>query len=1089
LGATVKKLILLIGSSFLVSTGSMAADLPVKAPPKAAWVDSWAGPYIGAYFAAGAGHATESFTTSITNINTFFANGVLTQTQATNATRVGNMAGNVTGSMVDLFAGYNWQSGKFVVGGQVEGTLFSDVGLKTIGTQVTNSVLTLNGVVNTTTSGFNSVENQQQLRSRAGLIGRAGFLATPDVLLYGLAGLELGHFVYPDRDDAFGGSNGKWVAGYTVGAGAEVRLDDHWSLRGEYRYLNFDVNRNEADGQSQAQAQPAARSVQNLFNSNATARQIRADLNLGKIGLVYRFGETGPISAMAAIPPAKGSAWGDGWAGPYIGAYFGAGAGRAREAFTTTGTSGANPPPSQTTQSFAGNLAGDVTGSMVDLFAGYNWRAGNFVVSGQVEGTLFSDVGLKTIGTSTSNSVSTTNGVVSSTSSGFVTVENEQQLRSRVGLIGRVGFLATPDVLLYGLGGLELGHFVYPDSEDRFGGSNGKWVAGYTVGAGGEVRLTDHWSLRGEYRYLNFDVNRNEADSNAQTRIQGGVTTITTGSDAAARQIRADFHLGQIGLVYRFGETGPISAMAAIPPPIASAWSDGWAGPYMGAYFGAGAGHATQSRTGTSNTSSRDTIVDISTESSVGHQAGDVTGSTVDLFAGYNWRAGNLVVGGQVEGTVFSDVGLKTIGTETFSFRATRDGLPNGTTTNVSTSETNQQLRSRAGLIGRIGFLATPDVLLYSLGGLELGHFVFPDDSDSFGGKNGKWVAGYTVGAGGEVRLAGHWSLRAEYRYRHFDLNRDGAGADGTTQVQGGLTSVTADSLTLSRQTKTDFHLGQVGLVYRFGLGPTTAMASMPVKAVARTACCDGWAGVHAGAYFGSGKGRAKEAFASADTFVGITNPGNQVVTDSSSRAGNFTGDTTGSMVDLFAGYNWRAGRFVVGGQVEGTVFSDVTLKTIGNVQQTSLTNFAGTIVTLNGTRTNEDRQQLRSMAGLIGRAGYLAMPKLLLYGLGGLELGHFVYPDSDDHTGGSNGKWVAGFTAGAGGEYKLTDNWSLRGEYRYVHFNVNRDEASINQSNAVTALGGTSTQSSTGVVTRRIAADIHLGKIGVAYSFCYCGD
>ncbi len=44
---------------------------------------------------------------------------------------------------------------------------------------------------------------------------------------------------------------------------------------------------------------------------------------------------------------------------------------------------------------------------------------------------------------------------------------------------------------------------------------------------------------------------------------------------------------------------------------------------------------------------------------------------------------------------------------------------------------------------------------------------------DPFGGKNGKWVAGYTVGAGGELKLNQNWSLRAEYRYLHFDVERD----------------------------------------------------------------------------------------------------------------------------------------------------------------------------------------------------------------------------------------------------------------------------------------------------------------------------
>jgi opacity protein-like surface antigen len=251
------------------------------------------------------------------------------------------------------------------------------------------------------------------------------------------------------------------------------------------------------------------------------------------------------------------------------------GAGRATETFTRTESSLLNSTQILTnTRSSAGNLAGDMTGSMVDLFAGYNWRAGNFVVGGQVEGTVFSDVTLKPIGTQTFTTVSTSNGVVTQTSSGIRTEENNQQLRSLVGAIGRAGYLVTPNVLLYGLGGLALGHFTYPDGDDRFGGKNGKWVAGYTVGAGGEVKLTDNWSLRGEYRYLHFDVNRNEADSSSSSSVQGATTSTFTSSDATARQTNADFHLGKVGLVYRFGEARPLSAMAAVPPAPGTAWGD-----------------------------------------------------------------------------------------------------------------------------------------------------------------------------------------------------------------------------------------------------------------------------------------------------------------------------------------------------------------------------------------------------------------------------------------------------------------------------------------------------------------------------------
>jgi opacity protein-like surface antigen len=231
LGRAVKKLTSvvgasLVGASFLFSAGSLAADLPVKAPPKAAWVDSWAGPYIGAYFGAGAGRARETFTRTSSDL------GISDEISTEARSSAGNLSGDVTGSMVDLFAGYNWRFGNFVVGGQVEGTVFSDVTIKPIGTQTFNSVSATDGVVTSTSSSIGTTENNQQLRSMAGAIGRVGYLVTPNVLLYGLGGLELGHFTYPDSDDRFGGKNGKWVAGYAVGAGGEVKLTDNWSLRG-----------------------------------------------------------------------------------------------------------------------------------------------------------------------------------------------------------------------------------------------------------------------------------------------------------------------------------------------------------------------------------------------------------------------------------------------------------------------------------------------------------------------------------------------------------------------------------------------------------------------------------------------------------------------------------------------------------------------------------------------------------------------------------------------------------------------------------------------------------------------------------------
>ena len=1086
----------LVGASLLFSAGATAADLPVKAPPRAIWADSWAGPYIGAYFGAGAGRATESSTGTSGSTSLFTTNGVVTTSSNVLGTNAHNLAGDMTGSMVDLFAGYNWQAGNFVAGGQLEGTVFSDVSLSPIGTRTFNSVSTnlLLGVVTSTSSGTSSFQSNQQLRSRVGLIGRVGFLARPDVLLYGLGGLELGHFTFPDSADPFAGDNNKWVAGYTVGAGGEVKLTDNWSLRSEYRYLNFGFNRSAAFNNVSTSVAGATTFVST--SSEASSQRINADFHLAKIGLVHQFGDARPLSAMAAMPRASGTAWGDSWAGPYIGAYFGAGAGRARETHTRTesGSSTTTPPGTvfTDTTSRAGNLAGDMTGSMVDLFAGYNWRTGNFVAGGQLEGTLFSDVTSKTIGNETFSLVQSLNGVVVSTSTGVGSAENRQQLRSNVGAIGRVGYLVTPNVLLYGLGGLALGHFTYPDNypddEDRISGKSGKWVAGYTVGAGGELKLTDNWSLRGEYRYLHFGFNRDTPSNSSQTSVQGGTTFVSTNSSVAARQINADFHVGKVGLVYRFGEAGPRAAMAAIP---GSTWSDGWAGPYIGAYFGAGAGRAKETFATTESSASTLTIANVTTtltsaQSAAGNPAGDMTGSMVDLFAGYNWRTGNVVVGGQLEGTVFSDVGLKTIGDQTFASVATTNGVVTSTASGsaTGTNQIQQQLRSNIGAIGRAGYLVTPNVLLYGLGGLAVGHFTYPDGDFGRSDANGKWVVGYTVGAGGEVKLTDNWSLRGEYRYLHFGFNRNEANNNSSASQSPGFSSTSLSRENTARRINADFHVGKIGLVYRFGVGgPRSAMASMPPGT--RN---DGWAGPYIGAYFASGAGHARQAY-SATTGSTQQNFLNNVLTansvSSSTASANPAGDKTGSMVDLFAGYNWRTGSFVVGGQLEGTLFSDVAFKAVGSQTANSSQILNGAVTTTTSAGMIQHSEQLRSNVGAIGRAGYLVTPRLLLYGLGGLALGHFTFPDPGNVSG-KNGKWVAGYTAGAGGEFKLTERWSLRGEYRYLHFDVNRTETSSSSS---TTISGATTivRSNTNSTTRQTSADLHLAKVGAVYSFCYC--
>ena len=138
-----------------------------REPAPAFVPDSWAGPYIGAYYAVAAGGRSSEL-----------ADEAHIQ-QSTSTLMKGNFSGQVTGSMVDLFAGRNWRFGNFVVGGQVEATVASDIAASVTGPLQSNQVQTLAGIITRSSSGPTTNGNDPQLKFRAGLVGRAGFLVRP----------------------------------------------------------------------------------------------------------------------------------------------------------------------------------------------------------------------------------------------------------------------------------------------------------------------------------------------------------------------------------------------------------------------------------------------------------------------------------------------------------------------------------------------------------------------------------------------------------------------------------------------------------------------------------------------------------------------------------------------------------------------------------------------------------------------------------------------------------------------------------------------------------------------------------------------
>ncbi|MBU3030913.1 outer membrane protein [Paracoccus marinaquae] len=138
--------------------------------------------------------------------------------------RVDGAAGSTTpgslemdGAVYGLHTGYRWQNQNWVYG--VEGSV--------LGGNLDDSL------------DSNGYTAEQEMKYAVSLKGQLGYLVNPATLVYGSVGVAHGKF-----DVAYNGAAGMVDSdfsrtGYSLGLGVERKLNDNWSLRGDYEYMNF----------------------------------------------------------------------------------------------------------------------------------------------------------------------------------------------------------------------------------------------------------------------------------------------------------------------------------------------------------------------------------------------------------------------------------------------------------------------------------------------------------------------------------------------------------------------------------------------------------------------------------------------------------------------------------------------------------------------------------------------------------------------------------------------------------------------------------------------------------------------------------
>jgi outer membrane immunogenic protein len=570
--------------------------------------------------------------------------------------------------------------------------------------------------------------------------GRLGYLVTPNVLLYGTGGLAWTHFAQNIDESAllanvppappgslariFSSSTPSWRFGWVAGLGVETRLfDTNWLARLEYLHYDFGNSGSGADSQS----------LLSQTTGNLTVDVIRAGLSYKFDPSPYAGGTGGSSNPSLVYKAAAPAALPWTWSGVYLGAH--AGYGWARDPFN-------NVLVNNTVPLFGVDSAGFVGGFQ----AGANWQSGSFV------GGLEIDLSGSDIKGSTTNSTSA-NGVV-----------NQATQTDKLDWFGsartRVGYLVTPDVLLYGTGGpgwarmvtdqenvRTLVGFPPPTTTSSIAPS---WMFGWVAGAGVEARLWNtNWLARLEYLHYDFG----SGSSSQSIPAGGGLVVTSTSGHLTNDVVRA-------GLSYKFDGFGmgggpyrsAYNAMAAMPP-VAPVFN--WSGFYVGANAGYGWGRDPFSELDFVQFAGPNPV--LSGVNSHGFVGG--------FDAGANWQTGSLVSGLELDLSGSDIKGSSSVaGVDSF-------GLP---VSMMQTDKFDWLGSARA----RIGYLVSPDILLYGTGGLAWTRLTQTTTTVNSDGttinSSPSWRFGWAAGAGGEMRLWNtNWLARLEYL--HYDFGNSGS--------------------------------------------------------------------------------------------------------------------------------------------------------------------------------------------------------------------------------------------------------------------------------------------------------------------------
>jgi outer membrane immunogenic protein len=277
--------------------------------------------------------------------------------------------------------------------------------------------------------------------------------------------------------------------------------------------------------------------------------------------------------------------------------------------------------------------------------------------------------------------------------------------------------------LIYATGGAIWVHEKFSAPITSLGGNDvhediSQYHVSWVVGGGIEYAIDPRWSFKLEYLYAPFDGTHDSL---------GGMST---SSDPAFQVVRA-------GLNYRFADNG---APASYMPTKATMPRSDWNGSYLGVHGGYGWSKA-----------GYDLADNFPGTPIVAHGSADPDGGFGGFQGGYNWVfAPQWLAGAEVDSS-FGDLNGGGF------FNATNGGVPF-----VTHSPVTAKIEDLGTARLRLGYLVTPDVLVYGTGGAAYARAQLSDGA----GDNSKFDhLGWIAGGGIEWKFAPTWSAKLEYDY------------------------------------------------------------------------------------------------------------------------------------------------------------------------------------------------------------------------------------------------------------------------------------------------------------------------------------